>query len=174
MDKASNAHELEVTQDLAHERREWRIERTSQMIFALVLGAALLGLFGSGPLAYAHAGETDAPLQIDYERFERKLSPAIVEVTFSPDALEQSDTGPVLRLAIGADYARAINITSSTPAPDHQEVGDDAIVYVYNISSLRRDARIQLRINPDTVGVVRGHIGVKGELPLLFNQFVYP
>lgn len=45
--------DLEIEEDLDHQRRCWKLERASWAVMALVLLAAMAGLFGSGPLSWA-------------------------------------------------------------------------------------------------------------------------
>jgi hypothetical protein len=41
--------DLEIQEDLPFQRREWLVERVAWGVMALLIVAALLGLFGTGP-----------------------------------------------------------------------------------------------------------------------------
>lgn len=67
--------DLDIAQDLEHQRREWVIERIGWAIMALILLAALAGLLGSGPLSNARIDHPGSHLSAEYNRFERYQSP---------------------------------------------------------------------------------------------------
>lgn len=170
MNQPQRVGALEIAQDLAHERREWMLERVGRIVIALIILAALLGLFGSGPLAKAQAGAEDAPLWIEYNRYERRLSPSMLLVHVTQAALK----GGKLRLRLDGSYARTANVVASIPAADRQELGGDTIVYVYEAAALQGPGLIELQINPGAIGFVNATIGVDGAQPLEFSQFIYP
>src|SRR5215203_1974081 len=60
---------LEVDQDLAFQYREWRVQTIARVLFALFILAALLGVFGSGPLSRAEWSAGNA--SVEYPRFAR-------------------------------------------------------------------------------------------------------
>lgn len=61
--------DLEIEQDLAFQRREWRFQRIGFFVLVLFVVGALLGLFGSGPLSRAEA--RTGGLIVKYERLTR-------------------------------------------------------------------------------------------------------
>jgi hypothetical protein len=63
--------EMELKQDLAFQRREWTVQRIGWWALTAFVGAAVLGVFGGGPLSRARVGGPGAPLWIEYERFAR-------------------------------------------------------------------------------------------------------
>lgn len=58
MGSTERVGDLELGQDLPFQRREWAVQRIAWAAMAAVLTAALLGLFGSGPVSDAVV-ETD-------------------------------------------------------------------------------------------------------------------
>lgn len=63
--------DLEISQDLKVEQRQWRVERVSRVVLVLLVVAALLGLFGPGPLSWSRA--EDGALSTEYQRFGRSV-----------------------------------------------------------------------------------------------------
>ena len=61
--------DLEISQDLTFQRRSWIVQRVGWVMLALLILAALGGLFGPGPLSRARAGPHDGPLWVEYQRF---------------------------------------------------------------------------------------------------------
>lgn len=57
---------LEVSQDLNFQRREWVVQRVGWVVMAVLLVAALLGLFGPGPLSKSIAGSASGPVRAEY------------------------------------------------------------------------------------------------------------
>ena len=58
--------DLEVGQDLDFQRREWAVQRVGWGAMALVILAALLGLFGSsGPLSRAATNAADDLVRLE-------------------------------------------------------------------------------------------------------------
>jgi hypothetical protein len=45
--------QFQIDEDLNFQRREWKIQRAGWVTMALVIIAALLGVFGAGPLSSA-------------------------------------------------------------------------------------------------------------------------
>ena len=49
MPEPKRVGDLEVTQDMRHQRLEWKIERVCWAVIAFVAAAELAGLLGHGP-----------------------------------------------------------------------------------------------------------------------------
>jgi hypothetical protein len=78
--------DLEIQEDLPFQRREWLAERMAWAVMGLLIAAAILGLFGTGPLSRMTAGDWAGPLWLEYERFARLLAPAVLRVHLGPAA----------------------------------------------------------------------------------------
>ena len=64
--------DLEIAQDMTFQRRSWAVQRVGWGVVAVTIGAALLGLLGSGPLSRSTAVAPGA-FAVEYERFVREL-----------------------------------------------------------------------------------------------------
>jgi len=78
--------DLDINQDLAFQRRSWSLQRIGWGLIALVLIAALLGLFGHGPLSEATTDDPSLPIRLAYERFGRFGSPLVLRIRVEPAA----------------------------------------------------------------------------------------
>ncbi len=158
--------DLEVSEDMRQERREWRVQRIVWLLLSLLLLAAMLGLFGSGPLSKTTAGAPSDPLRIEYQRFMRYRSPDTLQVTVVPST---SNT----EVMLDKQYLRYVRIKSVTPEPVHVITGSDAVTFVLNTaSSAPFDVVFELR--PEKIGTAKGWIALKGEPRQTFRQFIYP
>ncbi len=60
-----------VGEDIAHQRRTWRVQRIGWAAMAVFVAASLAGAFGVGPLAQGHARTEDRVLEVEWERVQR-------------------------------------------------------------------------------------------------------
>ena len=77
---------LEVHEDMRLVRRSWVVQRIGWGVMAALLLAALLGLFGTGPLSRATATAPGGAVTLDYDRFGRYLGPATLLIRVGPGA----------------------------------------------------------------------------------------
>ena len=66
MSKPARIGDLDIAQDIRSLNRAWKVQRAGWIVIALLLLAALAGLFGSGPVGDAR--EEAAALRVDYVR----------------------------------------------------------------------------------------------------------
>jgi len=62
---------LEIVQDMTFQRRAWVVQRIAWVVMLLIVVAAVLGLFATGPLSGTTAKTDDGVLTIEYGRFAR-------------------------------------------------------------------------------------------------------
>ena len=62
MSDSHRVGDLEISPDLNFQRRSWAMQRFAWVVLALFILAALLGLFGPGPLSQTRAEQQDSPL----------------------------------------------------------------------------------------------------------------
>ena len=161
---------LEVDQDLRFQRREWLAQRVGWGLMALVLVAALTGLFGRGPAAARHATAADRSMRVDYDRFVRKHAPSALEVTLAPAAVAGGGTA----VWLDRRWADRVRVERITPAPERVTVEPDRLVYFFAARSPGEPVRVDFELSPERVGDAWGRVGVVGGAPAEFRQFVYP
>jgi hypothetical protein len=169
----SNVHrhgDLEITEDLPFQRREWLAERVAWTIMALVIAAALLGLFGTGPLSRTTAGDEAGPLWLEYERFARLLAPAPLRVHLGPGAARDK---PVL-VWIDRRYIENLELQQVTPEPDSMEVGDERLIFSFQWAEGNGPAAVTFNMRPSRVGSLSGRVGLINGTAIKIQQFVYP
>lgn len=159
---------IEVDQDLDFQRRDWRFERIGWGAMLLVGVAAVVGLFGHGPLSNAAANADDGSLGVEYQRFERHGSPSELTVFLRRSA--SSDTS--VQLWIGGEFLRAVQLQQIVPEPVRQiTLGDRTLFEV----AVRSDTgRVSFYLMPQRIGARTLELGVPGRATLRRRQFVYP
>lgn len=158
---------LELDQDLEFQRREWVAERIGWFAIAALLVAALLGVFGSGPLSSASSG--DDLVRIDYERFGRLLTPVKLRVQLGEGASAEG----VARVWIASHYLESMELEGVTPEPDATEAHADRVVFAFVMGDGGPGA-VTFHMRPDGFGALTGRVGLVDGPELRFWQFVYP
>jgi hypothetical protein len=159
--------DLEIVQDLAHQKREWRFERAGWAVLAVLVALALLGLFGDGPLSERTLASADGQLRIEYDRFLRREAPATLRVHVAARPSTE------VRVWLGRDYLERVNRREISPLPQRVEEGPARHEYVFRLASADTPLTVVFRLTPESIGTLLGQIGI-GEARLEFSQFVYP
>ena len=154
--------DLEIDQDVDYERRSLRLRRVFAVVWTLILVAALLGLFGTGPLSDARA--VDGSLHVGYERFTRFGT--TTEVTIEPGAGEG-----MTNVAISRSYLQDFVIDAILPQPADAAVLPDRVVYTFE---LRLPTELKFFMTAREVGAKKATIWGPAGDSLSYDQFVYP
>jgi hypothetical protein len=155
--------QLQIEEDLAFQQRDWRVQRVGWIGLALLITAALLGLFGTGPLSDSIIRGDG--LELRYERFGRfdRLTRLRFELI--------GETQETTRLSIGRPYLDAVQIEQITPVPARVEARPDRLVYEF---PRHGPTAIIFYVKPDNIGIITGQAQVNKAAPLSFKQFIYP
>ncbi|MCA1626498.1 MAG: hypothetical protein LC742_00825 [Acidobacteria bacterium] len=162
--------DVEINQDLDFQRLVWTVQRVGWVVTALLIVAALLGLFGPGPLSWATAGEGGAPLRLEYNRFERYLAPTTLRVHTGAGAGREGQ----LRIWLDRTYLEGVQVESVTPQPDSVEAGTDRMTYVFQMPDPNGPTAITFNLLTQQIGTLRGRVGLAEGQTVTFTQFVYP
>ena len=125
MSPAKKADDLEISEDMDFQHKEWNAERWGWIFMLIVTIAALLGLFGQGPLSSASA-EKDA-LHVRYGRFERLLAASQFNVRLDEAGAQNGE----IRLQIDQSLLEAYTVQNIVPEPDSAELAPDQYLYVF-------------------------------------------
>jgi hypothetical protein len=162
---------LQIEQDLAFERRSWRIQRILWVVVGLVLLSALAGLTGRGPLSRVQAGSRGLGLEIRYQRYERLHAPAAVELVMRP--ADASD--PVVSLWIERRYLEAFEIEQVVPEPLQSMMGRDHVRYDFIALRPGEPLAVRFSLAPRRAGLAQGRWGLDaGSRSVALRQYVYP
>ncbi len=163
--RLSRVGDLDIDQHLEIQVFSWRLQAVGQVLMGLFLVAALAGLFGSGPLSRAHAGDP-AGLEVEYGRFARRTLETTMIVTLGPRS-----SGNVT-LWIAEPYLAAAPLIRVIPEPERVALEGGRVILTLRLLGER--PRVQITVKPEDFGVLQTQIGI-GEGPeVSFTQVVYP
>ena len=106
--------DLQLSDDIDQQRRDWIFERIGWVLLAAALFAALAGLFGPGIFGTARASAADGTLSVEYLRFVRARSPQELRVIVEP----QNNGDSRFQVWIDSAYVDALSLERVTPQPD--------------------------------------------------------
>lgn len=162
----TSSDRLQLNEDLAFQHREWRFQRAGWWALTVFVAAALLGLFGGGPLSRTSAIATDGSLRVDYERFVRAGTVSRV-VIHAPAA-----TGGTLQLHLDRVYVDALRIDHIVPEPSSIDVGPARVVLRFTSSSAE-PFTVTLDAEPLHAGRHATAVAVDGHAAVTIRQFAY-
>jgi hypothetical protein len=170
--------DLDLAQDLRFERREWIVQRVAWAGMALILVAALAGVFGDGPLSRVVARSPSGRAVLHYQRFIRNHAPADLRITISGAMVERSGRASVL---LSREYFGSMRLKAVTPQPAETQITPRGFVYAFLLPSRADPADIVFHFDVERVGPVSGLVSLwrVGEAPepadtIAFEQFAYP
>lgn len=161
--------DIELDQDLDFEERQWKVQRVGWAIGALLIVAALVGVFGSGPLSSATAGN-DQSLVVHHERFIRHTGDGDITLVIAGD---QAVAGEV-EFWVDANWLGAIQILGISPEPVDVRADGDRQIYVFAVDDPAQAFEVSIRFTPRQMGFVRAEFGVNDGAAVSFTQFSYP
>ncbi len=164
------AGRLEIAEDLALQRRAWVFERVGWIVFAVVLLAAVVGLFGGGVVGDAEVSAADGALAVEYPRFARAHSPLSIRVRLEP----AQPTDGELRLWMSREYAARLDIDHVSPPPSRTELGAERIEFVFPWRGPPGPAAVTFVLEADAGGSVRGRIGAGDGDGVPVRHLLYP
>ncbi|MBV8570703.1 MAG: hypothetical protein JO319_08820 [Acidobacteriaceae bacterium] len=160
--------EVAVGSDLEFQYRWWKFERIVWTFFLLIVIADVLGVFGRGPLAKAHARSKDGTIDLQYERVERFSTPSIMTVKFGPNAIRDGK----IQLWVSQSVIKQLGNQRVVPQPLISTVGQDGILYTFPAASAPASASFALE--PSSPGVFDFALQVPGAERLSARVYVMP
>ena len=162
--------DLQIREDIDLQRRTWRFERAGWSVLALILAAALLGLFGPGLFGTARASAANGMLTVEYLRFLRAESPQSIRVTIRPQNPPDGRFG----IWIDAAYVHRATIERITPEPAEVQTGAERITFQFAWDGVPGPVTVTFALNPDATGRLHGRIGTTDGAVTDIRQFVHP
>ena len=162
---------LEIDEDIAFQRREWRWQRVGRWLLTSFVLMAASGLFGNGPLSHATAGGAGDAIRLEFERFIRVG--ATDRMTLHLRLAAAPDDAPI-EFRLARAYFDGVRVHAITPPPLGIEVGPaDVVVRFARPSGITGTATIVFEIEPVQIGRLRGTVRLPDGPPLSFWQFAF-
>ncbi len=168
MSEIQRIGDLEIEQDSEYQRREWRAQKFGWAAMALIIVAALLGLFGPG--LFNQAARQGDGFSLEYERFRRYQAPAELRFYIAEASLPSDQ----VRLSISQDYLGGVQIQQITPQPDSVLGGAGRLTYVFGRASPRQPVTITFYLTTQQIGPLARQASLADGSPLPFHQFIFP
>jgi hypothetical protein len=165
-----SAKPLDLDQDLSFQRRSWTLQRLGWSAMGLTVLAALLGLFGTGPLSSATVSSQDGTLILQFDRFWRIASAMRLQLSVAPDAGSAHEA----RVGLSQTYLDRVRVQDVAPPPRRVEVAPEYIIYVFSLAAMQQPIRITFTVEPQHPGRLSGRFWVHNHISLHFAQFIYP
>jgi len=162
---------IEVAEDMEFQRTSWRVQRAGWIVMLAAVVAAILGLFGQGPLAAGHAGGATAGFSVDFERFARLTAPQSLDIEIWPKARTTDSTASIW---LDRDWLDAHEVSSILPEPESMSLQPDRVLYAFSAPASGVPLRIRFRLEAREFGRIEGRAGVPGGPSYSFKQLVYP
>lgn len=162
--------DLEINQDLALQHKTWAIQRMGWTAMALVVTAALCGLFGSGPSARTTAADTHNIMEVEYDRFGRYGGHLFLRFTIAPSATGDE----TVTLWMDRSYWTRLAIDGITPQPVASSTALDGFNYVFAIGTRHVPAVVTFHVRPESIGPLEAHLKLDERSTIRFRQFIYP
>lgn len=162
--------DLEIDQDLTFQEKEWHVQRIGWTMLLIILLLALLGLFGTGPISSATAGNTEDGLTLDYERFVRHDGRASLTMEVSPGQISDGQ----IELWLSSTYLDNVEVQQISPQPDEVRVDGERQIYVFLVENPSEPVTMDISLQPRAMGRLSGDVGIAGGVHVTFNQFSYP
>lgn len=160
--------EIAVGEDLDFQRKWWRFENATWIVFAIIIILDLAGLFGRGPIADAKLHAADGTMDVKYERIERTDSPSMLTIQFSQAAIKDGN----IQLFASNSLVAQLGAQRIIPAPQTTSIGSGGLTYTF--PATKPPATIALALEPAGPGIYHFTLGVIGATPVHARVVVVP
>lgn len=166
MSKAQRIGSLEIEPEAVQAHTIfYRIQQIGIVMIALLLLAAILGLFGSSLF-----GETVAEnnsLRITYHKFARS------QATTPFHIMVKVNEAPI-KIGLSQSIFHTTSVKSITPSPASEEIIGDTIIYTFSVKPNKTPPIITMILKPESFGTIHGKMSLQNNVALSIHQFVYP
>jgi hypothetical protein len=159
--------DLDINQDLDVQARMWKIQRIGWVVMGLILLAALIGLFGSGPISRATEGEENSGFMVQFERFGRSRGPSELRFLVRPDRDGR------LSVWISDAYLSRLTVHQMVPWPDGMIPMEGGVRFDWRTSGSDW-VQIICSVEVTSFGFLSGEMRSLDRAPIYIRQFIYP
>jgi hypothetical protein len=156
-------------------RQQWT-QRALWGVMALLIGAAVLGYFGTSPRAteVVQADADGAHYELERPKFTRyELAERMHLRVAAPDA-----QGDELKVTLSRDFAQNNAVTGVTPEPEGGGGNADGVTYSFKVEDWSEELVVSFEYEPRksfrSPGVMTVEAGESEPVKLPLDQWVYP
>lgn len=157
--------EIDIKEDINHQKLAWKIRKIGFIAIFILVILALSGLFGSGFLSSAEAGNDH--MKINFERFIRAGGPA--EIKFDLKDFKDS----LVSVFINNSYTKNIQIEKISPAPEEEIGGSSFTEFIFKVNTDDKNSQVKMNYTAKATGIFKADIIYQGST-FSFNQIIYP
>jgi hypothetical protein len=161
----SSARTPDIVEDRLFQERFWRIERIAWVGFALLIVAAVLGVFGGGG-PFSSATTMFGASRIEYPTMARWEAGEEVAIRLAGGSGER-------RLVLASTFAEAFRVDDLRPPPERVDAVPLGHAYIFTAAT---DAPLEIRIavTPRRPGYADYAIGIGNAPSLRLSTFIWP
>jgi hypothetical protein len=155
--------------DATERRRARMVHQTGVAVFLLILGAALAGVLGKGPLSHSSAQSADGALKADYLRFLRYQGPVDLRIQIAAAAT----TNGAVQLRLSQKFMDEVEIERIDPEPESSLAGPEFFTHTIRVET-NASAQIRVRFAASHFGTLAYEIGLKDGPTVRLRHFAFP
>jgi hypothetical protein len=157
---------LEIPEDIAFERRAWKVQRVGWVLMSVTLIAAVAGVFGDGPLAKAEA--TADGVGVKYDRFVRSGGETELKLRLEPGR------GDEVEGWLGREYLERFELVDVLPEPERVATDPERVRMTFRAGTPGEAVHVRIRAKPRASGRLHGEVGLEHGGAVRFTQVSYP
>ena len=161
---------LEINQDLAFQKKEWKVQKVGMYIILFLIIVSIAGFFGTGPVSYTEEGVEGGDIYAEYQRYTRRHAPNELRLKIGSNALK-SDS---VIISFDEAYIAEIQITSISPIPLKTYYSPGKVNYLFSLKDNVSSATIVYYFSPESTGKLNSAITINNGSSVNFSQLVYP
>lgn len=162
--------DLDISQDIAFEEREWMVHRLGLIVMALIVLAALVGFFGEGPLSLQTVASSDKAFSVSYERFGRRGKRTDVVVKARRELVRED----ALHVELSNAYSDNMQLEQVTPQPDRVVRTPKGDLYTFLIAESGPIVSVRYSFTIDSMGPWSGTISIPRGGSVDLDHFYWP
>jgi hypothetical protein len=125
----ARALDVRDVEDIGFQEKEWTVERVFWVVTAVFLVAALVGLFGIGPVSETTATSPDDTVTVEYDRFIRHVGTTTMTIAVDDSTVQDGK----VTLSISRELADGWRIENISPAPSTESSSRQALIYEFDV-----------------------------------------
>jgi hypothetical protein len=168
MEQRSSSPGLQLEERLDFHRRNSLVQRIAWCLLALLLIAALLGVFGAGGVFAEARVIGEGGVELRYDRFARRSASSTLLLR-----LGEAGAGSQVRVRLARAFIERAQIDSVTPEPQRVETDTDGVTYVF-AAGRAPSAPVRFDLKLERSGRYRDQVVLEPGGTLELRQFIYP